>query len=131
MNTPTTAYQLMGGEPTVRAIVTRFYELMDTLPEVSAIRGMHAADLSGSKDKLFSFLSGWLGGPQLYVEKYGQPRLRASHLPFAIGSTERDQWMLCMRTAMEENIADGNLRDSLLKSLGDLADFMRNRPDTA
>jgi hemoglobin len=131
MNTPTTAYQLMGGEPTVRAIVTRFYELMDTLPEVRAIRSMHAADLSGSEDKLFSFLSGWLGGPQLYVEKFGQPRLRASHLPFAIGSAERDQWMLCMRTAMEENIADGNLRDSLIKALGDLADFMRNRPDTA
>lgn len=131
MNTPTTAYQLMGGEPTVRAIVTRFYELMDTLPEVRAIRSMHAADLSGSEDKLFRFLSGWLGGPQLYVEKYGQPRLRASHLPFPIGSAERDQWMLCMRTAMEENIAEGNLRDSLLKSLGDLADFMRNRPDTA
>jgi hemoglobin len=121
----------MGGEPTVRAIVTRFYELMDSLPETSAIRSMHPTDLSGSQDKLFSFLSGWLGGPQLYVEKFGQPRLRASHLPFAIGSAERDQWMLCMRTAMAENIADGNLRDSLIKALADLADFMRNRPDTA
>jgi len=121
----------MGGEPMVRTIVTRFYELMDTLPEVSGIRTMHPTDLSSSEDKLFSFLSGWLGGPQLYAEKYGQPRLRASHMPFPIGSAERDQWMLCMRTAMEENIADGNLRASLIKALSDLADFMRNRPDTA
>ena len=129
MNTPTTAYQLIGGEPTVRAIVTRFYELMDTLPAVAPIRKMHPHDLSGSEDKLFSFLSGWLGGPQLYVEKYGQPRLRASHLPFPIGSAERDQWMLCIRTAMEENIDNPELRNSLLKALGDLADFMRNKPD--
>ena len=131
MNTPTTAYQLIGGEPTVHAIVRRFYQLMDTLPDTAAIRRMHAADLSASEDKLFRFLSGWLGGPQLYVEKYGQPRLRASHLPFAIASAERDQWMLCMRTAMEENVDNVELRTSLLKSLGDLADFMRNRPDTA
>jgi len=129
MTTPTTAYQLIGGEPTVRAVVTRFYELMDTLPEVAGIRRMHAADLSGSEDKLFRFLSGWLGGPQLYVEKYGQPRLRASHLPFPIGSAERDQWLLCMRTAMEEHIDNVEIRNALLKSLADLADFMRNRPD--
>jgi len=130
MNTPTTAYQLIGGEPTVRAVVSRFYELMDTLPEVAAIRQMHAPDLSGSEDKLFRFLSGWLGGPQLYVEKYGQPRLRASHLPFAIASAERDQWMRCMRTAMEEHVDNVEIRNALLKSLADLADFMRNRPDT-
>ena len=131
MTTPTTAYQLIGGEPTVRAVVTRFYELMDTLPEVAGIRKMHATDLSGSEDKLFRFLSGWLGGPQLYVEKYGQPRLRASHLPFPIGSAERDQWLLCMRTAMEEHIDNVEIRNALLKSLADLADFMRNRPDSA
>lgn len=131
MNTPTTAYQLMGGESTVHAIVDRFYQLMDSLPEVAAIRKMHPEDLSGPKDRLFTFLSGWLGGPQLYVQKYGQPRLRASHLPFPIASAERDQWMLCMRTAMEENIDNVELRNALLKSLGDLADFMRNRPDPA
>lgn len=129
MNLPTTAYELMGGEATVRAIVDRFYQLMDSLPEVAAIRKMHPDDLSGPKDRLFTFLSGWLGGPQLYVQKYGQPRLRAAHLPFPIASAERDQWMLCMRTAMEENIDNVELRNALLKSLGDLADFMRNRPD--
>lgn len=126
--TANTAYDLMGGEPTVRAIVNRFYELMDTLPETYGIRKMHAADLAGSKEKLFMFLTGWLGGPQLYVEKFGHPHLRARHLPFAIGGSERDQWMLCMRTALQENIADAALRESLTKSLADLADFMRNQP---
>ncbi len=129
MATPNTAYELLGGEPVVRAIVRRFYELMDALPETYGIRRMHPTELSGSEEKLYLFLTGWLGGPQLYVEKFGQPHLRARHLPFAIGADERDQWMLCMRAAMEENIADHALRDSLIKALADLADFMRNRPD--
>lgn len=129
MNTPTTAYQLIGGEPAVRAIVRRFYELMNSLPEVEVIRKMHPDDLSGPEDRLYTFLTGWLGGPPLYAQKYGQPRLRASHLPFAIASAERDQWMLCMRTAMEENVDNVELRNSLLKAIGDLADFMRNKPD--
>ena len=129
MKTAKTAYDLMGGEATVRAIVDRFYQLMDSLPETYGIRKMHAAELSGSADKLFMFLSGWFGGPQLYAEKFGHPHLRARHLPFPIGGGERDQWMLCMRTALTENIANVALRDSLVKALGDLADFMRNRPE--
>jgi hemoglobin len=123
-----TPYQRVGGEPVVRAIVERFYELMDTLPAAADVRKMHAADLSGSREKLYMFLTGWLGGPQLYAQKFGPPRLRASHLPFAIGATERDQWLLCMRQAMEELIDDVPQRDALLHALTDLADFMRNQP---
>jgi len=122
-----TAYELIGGEAGIRALVKRFYEVMDTLPEAYGVRKLHAADLSGSEDKLFMYLTGWLGGPQLYVEKYGHPRLRARHLPFAIGEAERDQWMLCMRQAMAETIADEKLRAVLDKQLADLADFMRNK----
>jgi len=122
-----TAYELIGGETGIRALVKRFYEVMDTLPEAYGVRKLHAADLSGSEDKLFMYLTGWLGGPQLYVEKYGHPRLRARHLPFAIGEAERDQWMLCMRQAMAETIADEKLRAVLDKQLADLADFMRNQ----
>lgn len=121
------AYQRLGGEPVVRQLVDRFYELMDTLPEAYELRQLHPKDLSGSADKLFWFLSGWLGGPQLYVERFGHPRLRARHLPFPIGERERDQWMLCMRQAMAEVIADEALRAALDKALWDLADFMRNR----
>lgn len=122
-----TAYELIGGEAGIRALVKRFYELMDTLPEAYGVRKLHAADLSGSEEKLFMYLSGWLGGPQLYVEKFGHPRLRARHLPFAIGEEERDQWMLCMRQAMADTIPDPKLRAALDKNLADLADFMRNK----
>lgn len=123
----TTPYELIGGEPAVRALVKRFYELMDTLPEAYGIRKLHPADLAGSEDKLYLYLTGWLGGPQLYVEKFGHPRLRGRHMPFPIGETERDQWMLCMREAMQEIVADADLRAKLDKALTDLADFMRNK----
>ncbi len=128
-DTKPTAYALIGGEAGVRTLVRRFYELMDTLPEAYAIRKLHPADLAGSEEKLFMYLSGWLGGPNLFVEKFGHPRLRARHLPFAIGGVERDQWMLCMRQAMEETVQDPALRRALDKALGEIADFMRNRGD--
>lgn len=122
-------YDIIGGEPAVRAIVKRFYELMDTLPEAWDVRKMHADDLSGSEEKLFLFLSGWLGGPNLYVERFGSPFLRARHLPFSIGIAERDQWMRCMRQALDEIVTDGALRMSLHQSLAALANHMRNRAE--
>ncbi|HZV54087.1 MAG TPA: group II truncated hemoglobin [Rhodocyclaceae bacterium] len=122
-----TPYQRIGGERAVRALVHRFYELMDTLPEAYGVRKLHPKDLSGSEEKLFMYLTGWLGGPQLFVEKFGHPRLRSRHMPFAIGDTERDQWMLCMRQAMAEQIDDATLRAALDTALADLADFMRNQ----
>lgn len=125
----TTPFARIGGEPAVRRLVTRFYELMDTLPEAYGIRKLHQPDLSSAEEKLFMFLCGWLGGPQLYVEKYGHPRLRARHLPFAIASAEAEQWMLCMRMAMAEVISDEDLRARLDKALDDLALHMRNRSD--
>jgi hemoglobin len=127
MNADLAPYSRIGGEPVVRQLVKRFYELMDTLPEAYGIRKLHAADLAGSEEKLFMFLSGWLGGPQLYAAKHGHPMLRARHLPFPIGSDEAEQWMLCMRQALSELIADEALRDALEKSLKDLALHMRNR----
>ncbi|TVT54899.1 MAG: group II truncated hemoglobin [Azoarcus sp. PHD] len=127
----TTPYDEIGGEPTVRALVTRFYQLMDDLPETYGIRKMHAEDLSGSAEKLFLFLSGWFGGPQLYVERFGPPFLRARHLPFSIGTSERDQWMMCMTQALEETIADTDLRARLHDSFSALANHMRNRAEQA
>ena len=124
---PPTPYQRIGGEAGVRALVQRFYVLMDTLPEAYGIRKLHAPDLSGAEEKLFMYLTGWLGGPQLYVEKFGHPMLRARHLPFPIGIDEAAQWMLCMREAMQECIADDALRASLDKALTDLALHMRNK----
>jgi hemoglobin len=92
-------------------------------------RKLHPDDLSGSADKLFMYLSGYLGGPQLFIEKFGHPMLRARHMPFAIGESEADQWMLCMRAAMQECIGQDGLRINMDKALNDLAHHMRNKDD--
>ncbi|QDK46174.1 globin [Bdellovibrio sp. ZAP7] len=122
-------YELIGGEPVVRKICQRFYEIMDTMPEVKAIRDMHPENLRGSEEKLFMFLSGWLGGPSLFQERFGHPRLRMRHFPFAIGKSERDQWMLCMVHAFEDVGIEEPMRSDLLHSLLNLADHMRNQPE--
>ena len=118
---------MIGGEAKVRALIDRFYDLMDTTPEYYVIRKLHPPALTGSRDKLYLFLSGWLGGPQLYAEKFGHPMLRARHLPFAIGVAERDAWIACMRQAMGGVIADEKLRTWLAEQLFKTADWMRNR----
>jgi len=124
-----TYYQRVGGEPGVRALVTRFYELMDTLPEVADIRALHPQDLTYVKETLFEFLSGWLGGPALYVEKYGHPRLRRRHLGFAIGIRERDQWLLCMQQAMNDIGLEQPLQQELYQNFYQIADHLRNQPN--
>ena len=125
---PQTPYALLGGESTLRELVARFYEIMNTLPEARGIRKMHAADLSGAADKLFKFLSGWLGGPDLFIREYGHPRLRARHLPFDIGAAERDQWMLCMDKALDETPMDAKLRELIRQALAQTATHMINCP---
>jgi len=122
-------YERIGGEPKVRQLVQRFYHLMDELPEAHRIRQMHHVSLKNAEDKLFMFLSGWMGGPQLYVEKFGHPRLRMRHLPFSIGNEERDQWMMCMTQAMDEVVEDAALREELKSAFQKTADFMRNREE--
>lgn len=126
-NPELTPYQLIGGDVTVKALVHRFYELMDTLPEAYGIRQLHPEDLTGSEAKLYKFLSGWLGGPQLYIAEYGHPKLRARHLPFVIARDQAVQWMLCMRQAMAETLTDEKLRVWLDDKLTELANHMRNR----
>lgn len=120
---------MLGGETRLRELVDTFYRRMDTLPEARGIREMHPGNLQGSADKLFMFLSGWLGGPQLFQEKFGHPRLRARHMPFKIGKSERDQWMMCMVYAFEDLKIEEPLRSELLYSLLDLADHMRNQSE--
>ena len=126
-STATTAFDLVGGEAAVRALVDRFYDLMDLEPGYALLRALHPTSLDGSRDKLFWFLCGWLGGPQHYIERYGHPRLRARHLPFSIGIRERDQWMACMQQAMAESGLDDTLAQRLFDAFFNTADFMRNR----
>ncbi|QSA99276.1 group II truncated hemoglobin [Methylococcus sp. EFPC2] len=120
-------YEQIGGEDAVRRLVERFYQLMDERPQAAVIRAMHAEDLSSAKEKLFLFLSGWLGGPPLYAERYGPPRLRQAHLGFAIDEKARDAWMDCMKLALAEEVADPALRAQLTASFFKTADFLRNQ----
>ncbi|HEX4458920.1 MAG TPA: group II truncated hemoglobin [Polyangia bacterium] len=122
-------YPRIGGDDGVRRLIDRFYDLMDARPDVADIRALHPPALDGSRDKLHWFLVGWLGGPSLYVERFGHPRLRARHLPFAIGARERDQWMQCMTQALADTVADVELRGFLGAAFAQLADHMRNRPE--
>ena len=126
-----TPYQRIGGDAVIRKLVDRFYDLMDELPEAYAARKIHPADLTESRNKLFDFLSGWLGGPQRFVEKHGHPMLRRRHFPYAIGPVERDQWLLCMQLALAETVPDEALRVVLFTRFAQLGEHMQNRPDPA
>jgi hemoglobin len=123
----TTPFAQLGGEGGVRALVDRFYDLMDLEPAFAGIRRLHPSTLEGSRDKLFWFLCGWLGGPDHYIERFGHPRLRARHLPYAIGIAERDQWMACMKQAMQEREVEPKLAERLAQAFFGTADWMRNR----
>lgn len=127
MTTELTPYHLLGGEGVLRRLVNRFYEIMDTDPRAAEVRAIHGPSLTHANEKLFMFLSGWLGGPSLYIEQYGHPRLRARHMPFVINEQGRDQWMYCMRLAMSEIPMDDALRKHLDEALFNTADFMRNQ----
>lgn len=124
-------YERIGGEAVIRQLVDRFYDLMDSEPLAAGIRALHPPDLADSRDKLFWFLVGWMGGPALYIQRFGHPRLRARHLPFPIGVRERDEWLWCMFKALDELVPDTVLREQLAHALANTADFMRNRAETA
>ena len=122
-------YQRLGGADAVRGLVDRFYDLMDADPDYYGIRKLHPPDLGESRNKLFWFLSEWTGGPALFAEHIGQPFLRRRHAPFAIGVSERDQWMGCMVRAMQDVGLAADLRTELQQALFKTADFMRNRQE--
>mgnify|MGYP001347095168 FL=1 len=122
-----TAYTLLGGDARVRELVDRFYDLMDLEPAYAELRAAHGTTLDDARDKLYWFLSGWLGGPSLYIERFGHPRLRARHLPFAIGIKERDQWVACMSQAMVDVQMSDALVQRLQQAFMQTADWMRNK----
>ena len=121
-----TPFEWIGGEPVIRQMVDRFYDLMDLEPGYAELRAAHGTDLDKARDHLFWFLCGWMGGPDYFVERFGHPRLRARHMPFKIGILERDQWLACMDQAMGDAAIDPVLRDRLKTSFFQTADWMRN-----
>lgn len=126
-----TPYERIGGEQGLRKLVHTFYQIMCDTPQTALIRKLHPDDISISEEKLFMFLSGWMGGPPLYTDKFGHPRLRARHLPFPIGIEERDQWLYCMAQALKTMDIDALFSEQLMGSFVQTADFMRNQPEQA
>lgn len=122
-----TPFEWIGGEARVRALVDRFYDLMDLESSYTALRAAHGPDLTNARERLYMFLCGWLGGPNHYIEKHGHPRLRMRHMPFVIGILERDQWLACMDQAMGETGVPADLRERLKNSFFQTADWMRNQ----
>ncbi len=129
MTTDITPYETLGGEAGVQRLVHRFYALMDELPEAHTVRQMHPETLAGSAQSLFEFLSGWFGGPALYIAKKGHPRLRMRHAPYAVGSVVRDEWMLCMTQALTEQVPDVAFRNSLIHTFAQMANHLINTND--
>ena len=123
-----TPYDQIGGDAGVRRLVDRFYDLIDSSAEAATIRALHASSLKASRDKLHLYLSYWTGGPQTYIERNGHPRLRARHLPFTIGTRERDEWLWAMDRALDEHDMPDTLRTQLRERFHSLADHMRNQP---
>jgi len=125
-----TLYEAIGGDATIRTLVRRFYELMDTLPEAQHVRAVHPPSLANAEQKLYEYLTGYLGGPPLYTDKYGHPRLRSRHFIAAIGPKERDEWILCFRQAMDEAIEHTELREIIWAPIERLAFHMQNREES-
>ena len=121
-----TPFEWIGGEDRIKALVERFYDLMDLEPGYTALRAAHGTELTNARQRLFWFLCGWMGGPQHYTERFGHPMLRARHMPFHIGIKERDQWLACMDQAMGETAVPADLRERLRTSFFQTADWMRN-----
>ena len=119
-------YEDIGGKTRIRLLVERFYHHMDALPEVRSVRAMHPADLSGSREKLYEFMSGWLGGPPLFVQKRGSPCITKAHRPFHIDETAAQQWMKCMRQAMVDVGIDANYRQMLEPAFERVAQALRS-----
>ncbi|MEO7964917.1 MAG: group II truncated hemoglobin [Gemmatimonadaceae bacterium] len=127
-STPPSHYELLGGDAGIRRLVDRFYDLMDTSPEAVHVRALHATSLKASREKLYLYLTGWTGGPPVYVQRFGDPLLRMRHFPFTIGERERDEWLWCMDRALDEQEMPEPLRLHLRQRLHVLADHMRNQP---
>ncbi len=122
-------YEAIGGIDKVNELVDRFYDLMALERGLAELRAMHPPDLSDSREKLKFFLTGWMGGPDVYSPKYGHPMLRARHLPFKIGIKERNQWLACMYKAMEDCGITGEVATQLEEAFLKTADWMRNQPN--
>jgi hemoglobin len=102
MAAASSSFDAAGGHEGLSRLVDAFYRHMDSLPEAAAIRAMHELDLHLSREKLKAFLAGWLGGPNTYRDRFGPISIPSAHQHLHIDESERDAWLLCMATAVDE-----------------------------
>ena len=129
MSTEQSIYTRLGGEHVLREFVNHLYDFMDYFPAVEPLRKMHSADLTQARERLFMFLSGMLGGPPLYLQEFGHPRLRQKHMHFKIGDKERDQWLLCAHNAANQLAISADVREDMMMELTLMANHLRNQED--
>jgi hemoglobin len=125
--TGNTSYRAAGGAEGLRKLVDLFYDFMEQLPEARRVRAMHPTDLTKARDKLSLFLSGWLNGPNTYGEKYGKINIPKAHAHLAIGTEERDAWLLCMKKALQAQPYAEEFKRYMLQALGVPAERCRTR----
>ena len=118
-------YGAIGGEPTFRRIVARFFELVASDPTLRAV--YTDEDLGPAEERLALFLMQYWGGPATYSDERGHPRLRMRHHRFAIGPRERDAWLRAMRVAVDEAGLSEPHRQPLWSYLEATANHMINR----
>ncbi|CAM4436909.1 group II truncated hemoglobin [Alteromonas australica] len=122
----TTPYYRIGGEEKVRELANRFYDVMENDTYAAELLSIHPQPLDRIRHVFFLYLSLWLGGPDIYQQEFGHPRLRARHLPFTVSPALKEQWMYCMRKAMMTTVSDVALAQKLLQALDQLAEHMIN-----
>ena len=123
-------YEQIGGQAVIDKLVNDFYDVMASDPNAAAVMATHSGlEMSVTREKLRTFLSGWLGGPQLYLEKFGHPRLRMRHFPFKISQTEAMQWLYCMKLALEKSTIDPVTQEKLMAAFENVALMLKNQKD--
>ncbi len=118
-------YLEIGGEEVISRLVDDFYHIMSHDPQAKECFATHAGkDIHESAQKLKAFLSGWTGGPQLYFEKYGHPRLRMRHNPFKIGRQEGEQWLYCMNMALSQSSIELSFQKKLMEAFENVVSML-------
>ncbi|WP_343044271.1 group II truncated hemoglobin [Marinifaba aquimaris] len=123
---PKTAYQAIGGEKGTLLLANTFYDIMQTDPFAKELLAIHPQPMDKIREKFFEFLSGWLGGPGLFEEKYGHPMLRARHLPFKVDDQMIEQWLYCMNKALDQTVKHDEAREAIREPITKLAHHMKN-----
>ena len=128
---PATPYDRIGGREVLRAIVNRFYDLMDEDPAYAQLRAMHAPDLAPMRESLTGFLTGWSGGPRDWFA--GGKCVMSAHKPLAISPGASGQWMAAMRRAIDETVGgrDPEIAKAMTDVLKQMAAGMVNRTEAA